>query len=277
MKKLNVLNKSKSNSLWTIHFKCNEMNLINNRLLKNKKDDLYLKYYSPNIHKNKKIINLSSEKDDSIYEYSNRTQNNISNYNLLNNKYKYNSFISKLNSNKNDIIESYKNIYFLNNILNKENENKEKMKNKIKKIKISKINRFLFSEKNKKKTIHLNITNNNKKERKNSFNISVDINKNKTTNENNIEIYNDKINNIYNKAKDLLPRIKIDDKLINLKWNKIMINNNKMIKRFILKQKQKSDRILNEIKKDQSNEITNLKLGLALLKTKKKYIDLTKF
>ena len=56
-----------------------------------------------------------------------------------------------------------------------------------------------------------------------------------------------------------------------------MINNNKMIKRFILKQKQKSERILNEIKKDQSNEITNLKLGLALLKTKKKYIDLTKF
>ena len=239
--------------------------------IEDKISNLYLRPASPMAKNHKTIIKSFSSNKKPIYSYSseNESKYNIPIYNkdFSKNDFKYNSFTSNYYSNKNIKTSPYNNIYYLDELLNKEIKKKEEKIFKMKKSMLKKVNAFLFKKKLKKNLSQLN---SNNKETKKTFSYSL-LENNSFEIENKNEIKNSKFENIYYIRKNLFPKTQKDNKFRKIKYvGDLLRNNNHIFKRFLLTQRENSEKLLFDIRKVQSMEIKNIQLGLALLKTKHK-------
>ena len=247
---------------------------LNNGLksMNNINDNLCLSSSSPMAKNHKTVIKSFSSNKKSIYDYSTKNENkyNIHTYNnkdFSKNDFRYNSYTSKFYSNKNAKASPYNNIYYLDELLNKEIKKKEGKIIKMKKSMLKKVNTFLFKKQLKKNLLQLNSNNNGIPK---TFSYSL-LDNNSFEIENKNEINNSKLEHIYYIRKNLFPKTQKDNKFRKIKYvGDLLRNNNHIFKRFLLKQKENSEKLLFDIRKYQSMEMKNIQLGLALLKTKHK-------
>lgn len=266
MKKTIISNIKKSKSLREFLVKSREKQFrkdFNN-------NKLYLKSNSPNDIYKKINFNSFPSKDNSFSDHP-TTKIKKKKYLYTKNKstqlsYTHNSFSTKLySSNNNNESEVYplNNIYLLEEIINKEKKKYEEKNKKMRQLILKKANKFLFSKKIKKNILNLDI-NINKNNIRKTFCFSPN---------NNILNNKDKkqIENSFYIRKNLFPKTKKDNKFKKIKYvGDLVRNNNNLFKRYLLKKKENSEKLLFEIRKAQSMEIKNIQLGLALLKTKHK-------
>ena len=264
MKNHIISNIKKSKSLREYLTKSKEKQFIKDYKNINK---CYFKPNSQNDNSNKIIINSFSSKENSICDQPALIKNNIYFYNKGNSihlDYTHNSFSSKINSKNDSLMEAYNNNYYninlLEAIINRNKKKKEEENAKMKKNILKKVNAFLFAKKIEKNILNLDL---NINEMKKAFSFSSNnntINKEKRRNE-----------NLFYIKKNLFPKTQKDNKFRKIKYvGDLIRNNNFIFKKNLLKQKENTEKLLFEIRKAQSMEIKNLKLGLALLKTKHK-------
>ena len=247
-----------------------ELNSRIKALRKNNKIKLKLRLNSP------QIINNKLELNRILFENSSKENltDNINAINLYKKNYKindikYDSFSSGTYSNNNIQTSSYNNKFFLDELLNKEIQKKEEKTKKMKKKLLQKVNAFLFNKKNNNDLLGMN-KNNNKNEMKKTFSSSTFGNKS-YINDNESFIKKSIKENYYCIRKNLFPKTKKDNKFRKIKYvGDLLRNNNYVFKRSLLKQRENSEKLLFDIRKAQSNEIKNIQLGLALLRTKHK-------
>ena len=236
----------------------------------NNNNKLYLKSNSPNDIYKKINFNSFPSKDNSFSDPP-TTKIKKKKYLYTKNKstqlsYTHNSFSTKLyssNNNNDSEVYPYNNIYLLEEIINKEKKKYEEKNKKMRQLILKKANEFLFSKKIKKNILNLDI-NINKNNMRKTFCFSPN---------NNILNNKDKkqIENLFYIRKNLFPKTKKDNKFKKIKYvGDLVRNNNNLFKRYLLKKKENSEKLLFEIRKAQSMEIKNIQLGLALLKTKHK-------
>ena len=268
MKKTTISNIKKSKSLREFLVKSREKQFRKD--FNNNNNKLYLKSNSPNDIYKKINFNSFPSKDNSFSDHP-TTKIKKKKYLYTKNKstqlsYTHNSFSTKLyssNNNNESEVYPYNNIYLLEEIINKEKKKYEEKNKKMRQLILKKANEFLFSKKIKKNILNLDI-NINKNNIRKTFCFSPN---------NNILNNKDKkpIENLFYIRKNLFPKTKKDNKFKKIKYvGDLVRNNNNLFKRYLLKKKENSEKLLFEIRKAQSMEIKNIQLGLALLKTKHK-------
>ncbi len=139
----------------------------------------------------------------------------------------------------------------------------------MKKKLLEKVNEFLFAKKKYNNFLEIS-KNNNKMKIGKTFSFSTVKNKS-YINENESFIKKDIKENYWYIRKNLFPKTKKDNKFRKIKYvGDLLRNNNHTFKKYLIKQRENSEKLLFDIRKVQSNEIKNIQLGLALLKTKHK-------
>ena len=243
---------------------------LNDKMTQYKNNRINTRFCSPKINNNNIIINSYSSLENTINEYLTSDQNKtcLSNKSeTLKNNIINSIYTSKFYMNKDLKPFMYSSGFLLDEVINKDRQKKYQKKNKIKKMILQKANAFLFSKKIKQNIPKINKDNINdidiNKENRKAFTYSSD---NKS-----MEFLKRGDESTFFIRKNLFPKTQRDSKFRKIKYvGDLLRNNNPMFKRLLMKQKERSQKLLFDIRKAQSMEIKNIQLGLALLKTKNK-------
>ena len=248
-------------------FKFNQKRIkFNNKVekIRNNNIKLTLRFNYP---KNKEMIKSISSFDNSTYESPSQSQRKSKIYlhkNLVLKKYNdmYNSFTSRFNLNKDLTPYPFNNAFILEEIIKKENRKKEEKKVKMNILIMQKANAFLFSKKIKKNILKENKEEDDKEQVSKTFTVS-------SKNNYSLELLKKEAKDAYYVKKKLFPKTQKDNKFRKIKFTGDLLRNNfPIFKRFLMKQKEKSEKLLFDMRKAQSMEIKNIQLGLALFRTK---------
>ena len=230
----------------------------NNNKENNSDNYLFLKLNYPRSSTERININSLSPEDNRKSEKSIQF-NSLNSYNKENskqNKYNFFSFY-KLNLNT-DERRIFSNKIMFQKILSEKDIKKEEKELKMKNNIFKKVNEFLFKRKIKKNVLKLN-NNNNKNEMIKTFSYS------------NNSFRKEKHNECICVRKNLFPKSKKDNIFRKLKYSDDYTRNNSFLfKRYLKKQKEKKEKLLFNIRKNESLENIKINMSLALLKTKHK-------
>ena len=255
---------------FSLNKKNHKQTKLYNKMTQYKSNKINNRFYSPKNNNNNIIINSYSSLENTNNEYLTSDQNKtcLSNKSeSLKNNNINSIYTSKFYMNKELKPFIYSSGFLLDEVINKDRQRIEQKKNKIKKKILQKANAFLFSKKNKQNIPKINKENVNErdinKENRKAFTYSSD---NKS-----MEFLKRGDESTFFIRKNLFPKTQRDSKFRKIKYvGDLLRNNNPMFKRLLMKQKERSEKLLFDIRKAQSMEIKNIQLGLALLKTKNK-------
>ena len=255
---------------FSLNKKNHKQTKLYNKMTQYKSNKINNRFYSPKNNNNNIIINSYSSLENTNNEYLTSDQNKtcLSNKSeSLKNNNINSIYTSKFYMNKELKPFIYSSGFLLDEVINKDRQRIEQKKNKIKKKILQKANAFLFSKKNKQNIPKINKENVNErdinKENRKAFTYSSD---NKS-----MEFLKRGDESTFFIRKNLFPKTQRDSKFRKIKYvGDLLRNNNPMFKRLLMKQKERSEKLLFDIRKAQSMEIKYIQLGLALLKTKNK-------